>query len=149
MEVWSGEKNFPVYGTTHFYITTTHHHPPTTTTKKICFKRFKRRGWYKCFDWDRLQWVCNDPIRSQLNWQGRYDHSLYPGVKNKTTWVILMAWLDQTNETEAHPIRMVQTNQLETSRIRGPAGDGYVSRSLAIKKKQTLVCGRWNEGVDV
>ena len=21
-------ENFPVYGTTHFYITTTHHHPP-------------------------------------------------------------------------------------------------------------------------
>ena len=26
---------------------TTHHHPPPTTTKKICFKRLKRRGWYK------------------------------------------------------------------------------------------------------
>ena len=44
-------KIFPVYGTTHFYITTTTHHPPPT--KNICFKRVKRRGRYKIFDWTK------------------------------------------------------------------------------------------------
>ena len=53
----------------------------TTTTKIICFKRLKRRGWYKLFDSTKTI-SHNDPIRSQENDQRpiRDYQSRYPGV---------------------------------------------------------------------
>ena len=75
-----------------------HYHPPppTTTTKKICFKRLKRRGWYKI---------------------------TYPGVKNKTTRMILTVWLDQIKLNNQHPIRSHLSEQSEMTKF-SPRGDG-------------------------
>ena len=115
--MWKHGENFPVYGTTHFYITTTHHPPPL---KKFVLKEQNTEDDTKYLIGSKH----NQPttIQSEVS---KTDNQIWPkssaprGEPTKRQCI----WLDQIKLNDKHPIRSHLSDQAELVKIL-PRGDG-------------------------